>query len=89
MKTTGITLRLGPHHGGGVAVNSGEPTRFEGAVAVTHSSTMPVEWQTVQVDLWKLHAKPFSIRSLSLGSEGDGALFDRIVLSHSESDLAE
>ena len=86
-KTTGVTLRLGPHHGGGVSISSGEPTRFEGAVAVQHSDKPPGEWSTVRVDLRKLHGKPFSIRSLSLGSEGDGALFDRIVLGRSESDL--
>lgn len=29
-QTTGITLRLGPHHGGGVSVSAGEPTHSEG-----------------------------------------------------------
>jgi hypothetical protein len=41
----------------------------------------------VRVDLWKLHGKPFSIRSLSLGSVGGGALFDRIVLSRSATEF--
>ena len=86
-KTTGITLRLGPHHGGGVSISAGEATRFEGAVAVPHSNKPPAEWKTVRVDLWKVHEAPFTIRSLSLGSEGDGALFDRIVLGRTEADL--
>ncbi len=46
-KTTGVTLRLGPHHGGGVSISSGDPTRFEGAVAVQHSDKPPGEWNTV------------------------------------------
>jgi hypothetical protein len=37
--------------------------------------------------VWKLHGKPFAIRSLSLGAVGGGALFDRIRLARSEGDL--
>ncbi len=86
-ETRGLTLRLGPHHGGGVALVAGEATRFEGVVEVKQSDAPPTAWQTVRVDLFKLHGKPFSIRSLSLGSVGGGASFDRIVLSRSASDF--
>lgn len=86
-ETRGLTLRLGPHHGGGVALIAGEATRFESVVESKQSDTPPTVWQTVRVDLWKLHGKPFSIRSLSLGSVGGGALFDRIVLSRSATEF--
>ncbi len=86
-ETRGLTLRLGPHHGGGVALIAGEATRFESVIESKQSDTPPTAWQTVRIDLWKLHGKPFSIRSLSLGSVGGGALFDRIVLSRSASEF--
>ncbi|MBC8872630.1 MAG: hypothetical protein H8E44_24615 [Planctomycetes bacterium] len=86
-ETTGITLRVGPHHGSGVALSAGQATRFEGVVNVEHSDKPPTDWKTVRVDLWKLHGKPFSIRSLSLGAVGEGALFDRILLGRSKGDF--
>ena len=88
-ETKGLTLRLGPHHGGGVALTAGEATAFESVVAVQQAATPPEKWATVRVDLWKLNGKPFSIRSLSLGSVGGGALFDRIRLARSDKDLSE
>ena len=65
-ETRGVTLRLGPHHGGGVALVAGEATPFESVIESKQSDTPPTSWQTVRVDLWKLHGKPFSVRSLSL-----------------------
>jgi hypothetical protein len=88
-ETKGVTLRVGPHHGAGVALSAGTATPFEGAVAVTHTAALPSRWETVRVDLWKLHGKPFAIRSMSLGSVGGGALFDRIRLGRTEKDLSE
>ncbi len=86
--TKGVSLRVGPHHGAGVALNAGEATPFEGAVVVKHAASAPSSWETVRVDLWKLHGgKPFSIRSMSLGAVGGGALFDRIRLGRTEKDL--
>jgi hypothetical protein len=82
-----LTLRLGPHHGGGVALCAGKATPFEGAVAVEQSAMSPAQWETVRVDLWKLHGQPFAVRGLSLGSTGDGALFDRLRFARSEEDL--
>lgn len=86
-ETKGVTLRVGPHHGGGVALSAGEPTKFEGAIATLQGSMPPVKWETVRVDLWKLHGQPFQIRSLSLGAVGGGALFDRVRLARSAEDL--
>ncbi len=63
------------------------PIKLEGIVHVEHSDKAPTDWKTVRVDLWKLHGKPFSIRSLSLGAVGDGALFDRVLLGRSSTDL--
>lgn len=88
-ETKGLTLRAGPHHGGGVALSAGEATAFEGAVVIKQSSALPSQWQTVRVDLWQLHGKPFPIRSLSLGSTGGGALFDRIRLARTEKDFGD
>jgi WD40 repeat protein len=86
-KTTGVTLRVGPHHGGGVAINAGTATAFEGVVAVQQAAGPPTKWETVRVDLWKLHGTPFQVRSMSLGATGDGALFDRLRLARTEKDL--
>jgi WD40 repeat protein len=86
-RTRGLSLRVGPHHGDGVTLSAGEPTSFESAKAVEQSSTPPLKWETVRVDLWTLYGKPFSVRSFSLGAVGDGARFDRIRLGRSVSDL--
>ena len=88
-ETRGLSLRLGPHHGGGVVLHAGEVTHFESVIESKQAESPPAEWQTVRVDLWKLNGQPFSIRSLSLGAVGGGALFDRIRLSRSEADLQE
>jgi hypothetical protein len=87
--TRGVTLRVGPHHGAGVALSAGEATAFESAIAIEQSPRPPERWETVRVDLWKLHGQPFSIRSLSLGSVGGGALFDRLRLGRTEMDLMD
>ncbi|MDB5387677.1 MAG: hypothetical protein JWM11_3323, partial [Planctomycetaceae bacterium] len=86
-ETKGVSLRLGPHHGGGVALSAGEVTPFEGVISVVQAPVPPAQWQKVRVDLWKLNGKSFSIRSLSLGAVGGGALFDRIRLARTEKDL--
>lgn len=85
--TTGISLRVGPHHGGGVALSAGQSTPFEGAIAVQQTAALPTQWETVRLDLWKLHGKPFQVRSMSLGAVGGGALFDRLRLARTEQDL--
>jgi hypothetical protein len=87
--TQGLTLRVGPHHGGGVALVAGDATRFESVVESKQADSPPTTWKRVRVDLWKLHGKPFAIRSLSLGAEGSGGLFDRIILARSAADLDE
>lgn len=88
-ETKGATLRLGPHHGAGVAVSAGEATKMEGAAVVRESEAGPTsEWTRVRVDLWKAHGeKPFAVRSLGLGAAGGGAAYDRILLGRSETDL--
>ena len=87
-ETKGVTLRLGPYHGGGLSFSAGEPTAFESVKAVQQSAKPPAKWETVRVDLWKLNGgQPFLIRSLSLGAVGGGAIFDRIRLSRAEADL--
>lgn len=86
-ETRGITLRVGPHHGGGIALSAGEATKFPTALAVSQTDKLPTKWTTVRVDLWKLSGDPFIIRSLSLGAIGDGALFDQIRLARTRDDL--
>jgi WD40 repeat protein len=88
--TTGLSLRVGPHHGGGVSLSAGEATPWEGAINVEQAAAPPAEWQTVRVDLWELHRRePFSIRSLSLGSTGGGGRFDRVRLARDPEDLSQ
>jgi hypothetical protein len=88
-ETKGATLRLGPHHGSGVAVSAGEATKMEGAAVLRESEAGPSsEWTRVRVDLWKAHGeKPFAVRSLGLGAAGGGAAFDRILLGRSVEDF--
>lgn len=87
-ETTGLTLRLGPHHGGGVSLTAGQAAAFEGAIEDSQAAAPPHEWTTIRVDLWELHRRePFAIRSISLGATGGGGLFDNIRLARSPTDL--
>lgn len=87
-ETTGLTLRLGPHHGGGVSLTAGQAAAFEGAIEDSQAAAPPHEWTTIRVDLWELHRRePFAIRSLSLGATGGGGLFDNIRLARGPADL--
>jgi hypothetical protein len=86
-ETRGLSLRVGPHHGGGIVFHAGDVTHFESVLESKQADTPPTQWRTVRIDLWKLNGKPFSIRSLSLGAIGGGALFDHIRLARAEADL--
>lgn len=87
-QTKGVTLRVGPHHGGGVALNAGEATVFELSKSVQQSQIAPTKWEVVRVDLWKLAGTSFQVRSLSLASIGGSAAFDQIILGRAEEDCA-
>lgn len=79
-ETRGISLRVSESHFGGHTVAVGEAAKFDGATVVSQGSRPPTEWTVVRVDLWSLAKKPFRVRSLSLGSAGGPARFDRLRL---------
>ncbi len=88
--TRGMTLRLGEHHAGGLALHAGEATKFESLVASPLiAEKPPTQWTVVTVDLWKLAGRDFPIASMSLGTIGGPALFDRIILGRTEADVSE
>lgn len=91
-ETKGITLRLAPSHHGGVAVTLGQPTPCEGAVMYQESASVPLQWHTVTIDLWKQlpenqRGKPLNIGAMSLGTVGGPAAIDRIRLGRTAEDL--
>jgi hypothetical protein len=75
--------------GGGVAVLVGDAKWKEGVLAEHRvAGRPPQEWEEVTIDLWAASkGKPPRIQALSLQANGGGALFDRIVLARTESDL--
>ncbi len=84
-KTTGITLRLGAERDYAI-FTAGNTKKLTGKL-VHQSKQVPNSWQVVRVDLWKLVGKPFGVRSLHLASQGDGALFDQILLGREPADF--
>lgn len=88
--TRGMTLRVGEHHAGGVALHAGEATRFESILASPSvADKPPTQWTVVTVDLWKLAGREMTIASMSLGTIGGPAQFDRIILGRTEADVSE
>ena len=84
-----MTLRVGEHHAGGVALHAGEATKFESLLATQQvAATPPKEWTVVTIDLWKLTGREMTIGSMSLSTIGGAALFDRILLGRTEADVA-
>lgn len=84
----GVTLRVGEHHAGGVVVHAGEPTKFELVAAVKQvAATPPTEWSVVTVDLWQAAGRDFTVASMSLGTLGGAATFDRLLLGRAERDV--
>jgi hypothetical protein len=58
------------------------------------SGSVPLQWQTVTVDLWKLlpenqRGKPLNIGSMTLGTVGGPVAIDRIRLGRTLEDLKE
>ncbi|MDQ1022736.1 hypothetical protein QF035_000318 [Streptomyces umbrinus] len=89
--TTGICVRLGPAKSAPIfSASIGDShwspqtsmveKRFEGRV--------PADWEVVRVGLWKFTAGAVKVvDQLALRSNGDGALFDQIVLARTEAAL--
>jgi hypothetical protein len=92
--TRGVTVRVAPSHYGGIGIHLGVPTPSEGAVMHQESGSVPLQWQTVTVDLWKLlpenqRGKPLNIGSMTLGTVGGPVAIDRIRLGRTLEDLKE
>ena len=86
-ETKGVTLRIAPDQGGGIAFHAGAPTPFEMAKQQKIADAPPAEWIVVRVDLWQALGKPARIRSLGIGAIGGPGAFDQILLGRSEGDL--
>jgi len=89
-ETTGISLLLGrAWPGGGVAVSVGDVKWTEGVLAERRlPGKPPTQWREETIDLWEAtKGKPPRIQALSLRAAGGGALFDRIILTRSPTDL--
>ncbi len=88
-RTTGMSLLLGRSYpSGGVAVIAGKYDWKEGVIAAESVSPRPsAGWQVVRIDLFKLAKRPLRVQSIVLGSAGDGACFDQILLGRTPEDL--
>ncbi|MFE6177110.1 WD40 repeat domain-containing protein [Streptomyces sp. NPDC056464] len=90
-QTGGIGLRIGPPWPSpAVAVTVGDSVWRPDSVMALHRvpGAPPATWTTVRLDLWQLTGGRLArVRSLSLRSDGGGALFDQLVLGRTEADL--
>jgi hypothetical protein len=74
----------------GFNIFAGEEGRIAGqphATEVRVSESVPADWTTVRLDLWKTAGKPIQLRHLGLGAKGGGMLLDRALLGRTENDL--
>jgi hypothetical protein len=78
----GATLQLG-----GLRLHAGQPSGEAHIAAHPVGDSVPGEWQTVRVDLWKVLKKPANIQTMYLGAIGGPVGFDRVILGRTEADL--
>ncbi|MFC5148368.1 PQQ-binding-like beta-propeller repeat protein [Streptomyces aureoversilis] len=89
-RTTGIGLRIGPAWPSpAVVVSAGDSAWRPDSVLVEHRvAALPTAWTTVRLDLWALAGGRLPrVTSLSLRSNGGGALFDQLLLGRTPADL--
>ncbi|GAA0454772.1 hypothetical protein ABZ951_25510 [Streptomyces sp. NPDC046215] len=91
LETTGMSVRIGvAWPSPSVVVSIGDVTWLPDSVLVEHCvpGDRPVEWTTVRVDLWALTGGRLPrVTSMSLLSNGGGALFDQLLLGRTPEDL--
>ncbi|MGK5638631.1 WD40 repeat domain-containing protein [Streptomyces sp. URMC 126] len=91
LRTTGISVRFGPATSAPVfSVSVGDSHWPPETVMVERrlAGPVPADWTVVRVDLWKVTAGAVKVvDQLALRSNGDGALFDQIVLARTQADL--
>ncbi|WP_320779244.1 hypothetical protein [Streptomyces sp. CRN 30] len=92
-RTTGMSLRLGPAKSApvfSVSVGDSHWPPQTSLVEKRIDGPVPTDWTVVRVDLWEFTAGRVQIvDQLALRGNGDGALFDQIVLARTETDLPE
>ena len=90
---TGISVRFGPATSApifSVSVGDSHWPPQTSMVEKHVEGPVPTEWTVVRVDLWQITAGRVKVvDQLALRSNGDGALFDQIVLGRTEADLPE
>ncbi|MEU8953427.1 hypothetical protein AB0C93_03885 [Streptomyces sp. NPDC048518] len=91
--TTGISVRFGPATSApifSVSVGDSHWPPQTSMVEKRVEGPVPTDWTVVRVDLWQITAGRVKVvDQLVLRSNGDGALFDQIVLGRTEADLPE
>ncbi|MFJ2770474.1 hypothetical protein [Streptomyces sp. NPDC087300] len=92
-RTTGISVRLGPATSAPIFSASIGDSHWPPQTSMVEKrfdGPVPMDWTVVRIDLWKFTAGAVKvIDQLALRSNGDGALFDQIVLARTEGDLPE
>ncbi|MEU1378078.1 PQQ-binding-like beta-propeller repeat protein [Streptomyces triculaminicus] len=90
-ETTGMSVRIGvAWPSPSVVVSVGDAAWLPDSVLVEQRvpGRPPAEWTTVRVDLWALTGGRLpQVTSMSLLSNGGGALFDQLVLGRTPEDL--
>ncbi|MFD0412346.1 WD40 repeat domain-containing protein [Streptomyces sp. NPDC127108] len=92
-RTTGISVRLGPAKSAPVFSASIGDSRWPPQTSMVEKrfgGRVPADWEVVRLDLWKFTAGAVKVvDQLALRSNGDGALFDQIVLARTEDALPD
>lgn len=93
LRTTGISVRVGPAKSApifSVSVGDSHWPPQTSMVEKRIEGPVPLDWTVVRVDLWTFTAGAVKvIDQLALRSNGDGALFDQIVLARTEGSLPD
>ncbi|MFK4066719.1 WD40 repeat domain-containing protein [Streptomyces sp. NPDC029674] len=93
VRTTGISVRLGPARSAPVFSASIGDSHWPPQTSLVEKrfqGRVPADWEVVRLDLWKFTAGAVKVvDQLALRSNGDGALFDQIVLARTEADLPD
>lgn len=92
-RTSGISARFGPAKSAPIFSASIGDSRWPPQTSMVEkrfTGPVPRDWQVVRVDLWKFTAGAVKVvDQFALRSNGDGALFDQIVLARTEDQLPD
>ncbi|MFF1377421.1 WD40 repeat domain-containing protein [Streptomyces sp. NPDC058308] len=92
-RTTGISVRFGPAKSApvfSVSVGDSHWPPQTSMVEKRIEGPVPADWKAERFDLWKITAGAVKVVDhLAVRSNGDGALFDQILLARTEADLPD